>query len=229
MAKSSKYADKRNSSGNPEVRPPEALNLKQAHYIKQLKANPIVVAIGPPGTSKSFIPSALGAYWLHSKEIERVVIARSPDGPGKGIGHLPGTLEEKVGPYMIPVIEAMESVIGKAKFEYFHKKGMIEFCHLQAIKGRTFDNTLVIIDEAEDIDEATMKAIITRIGEGTVFAFNGDIAQKNLRGKSGLGLVLELATVMDIEVPVIEFTVDEIVRSGVCKSVVEGLIKLGHY
>lgn len=130
---------------------------------------------------------------------------------------------------MIPVIEAMESVIGKAKFEYFHKKGMIEFCHLQAIKGRTFDNTLVIIDEAEDIDEATMKAIITRIGEGTVFAFNGDIAQKNLRGKSGLGLVLELATVMDIEVPVIEFTVDEIVRSGVCKSVVEGLIKLGHY
>ena len=229
MAKTSKYRNKREKTNNPEAIKPEPLNKKQDNYIKFLETCPVVVAIGPPGTSKSFIPSSLGAYWLHHKLVDKVVIARSPVGPGKEIGYLPGTAEEKLEGWMTPVVEAMKYSIGAAKFDYCLKSGQIEFCNLTQIKGRTFDQTLVIIDEAEDLDQSTMKAILTRIGENTTFAFNGDLRQQNIRGKSGLSLVLELSDVVDFDIPIIEFDIEDIVRSGTCKSIVKGLIELGHY
>ena len=229
MGKSSKYSEKLAINNRQEVNPPEPLNIKQAQYIKALKHNPIVLSIGPPGTAKTFIPAALGAYWLHTKQIERVVIARPSVGPGKSIGLLPGDKDLKLENFMKPVTEAMVSVLGQTKFEYYHKKGQIEFCLLEAIQGRTFDDCLLILDEGQDIDEGTMKAVLTRIGENSTFIVNGDIAQQNIKGKSGLALAQQLATVMDIDVPTIEFTVEDIVRSGACASVVKGLIKLGHY
>lgn len=228
----SSYDSKRNYQGRPQHEKPRPLNEGQQYYMHCLESCPIVIAIGCPGTSKTFLPSALGAYWMVNKDpsqgIRKIVIARKPEKHSNG--YLPGTFQEKIQGLMVPVLDAIKTVIkDQTKVDYLLAKGDIEFCNLDEIKGRTFNDTMLIVDEAEDCDEATMKAILTRIGHNTKIVLTGDIKQCNLRHKSGLQMAIDLSKVVDFNMPVIEFGIDDIVRSDTCRDVIVGMVKLGLY
>ncbi|QDP62360.1 MAG: putative PhoH-like protein [Prokaryotic dsDNA virus sp.] len=100
----SKYASKRESNSNPQFRPPEALNEAQKEYKHYLENYPLVIAMGPPGTSKTFLPAALAAYWLATNQVKKIVLARANEGIGKTVGLLPGTAEEKLTPLVAPAV-----------------------------------------------------------------------------------------------------------------------------
>lgn len=228
QVKRSKYKEKlETTQERTETRKPRPMNDAQKYYLQCLETCPIVISYGCPGTSKTYLPAALAAYWLANHKISNVVIARQAE--KTSMGFLPGSADQKLEGLMRPSSDAMIDVLGKTKFEYFRKKGQIEFANLDEIKGRTFHDTFLIVDEAEDCDQATMKAILTRIGEGSTFVINGDSKQGNIKGKSGLDLAKELAKVVDFEIPIIEFGIEDIVRSGVCKSVIVGMVKMGIY
>lgn len=226
--KASKYANKRETAGHPQWRKPEPLNEAQSIYMNMLETQPIVIATGYAGTSKSFLPSALGAYWLVTGKIDKVVLARPNEPLGKTVGLLKGDVDEKLMPLLGPTSEAMKTVIGPTHFDHLHRSGKIEYQLLEYIKGKTFDNCLVIIDEAEDCSVKEVKAILTRIGENSTIVLNGDKAQQSLKGESGLHLAIDLAKRVE-GMAHIDFDIEDIVRSGICRDIIVEMVRMGVY
>jgi phosphate starvation-inducible PhoH-like protein len=201
--------------------PLKPLNKKQERYIKAIENNPVVVAVGSAGTSKTYIPSIMAADLFQEKKIENIVIFRPMEGPGRALGTLPGDKNDKLRDWLTPVISTLKDRLGSGQFEYHVNKGNIEFCSLNQIKGRSFEDTFMLADEAEDMDIETIQSLVTRIGENTTLVMNGDIKQKHIKQKSGLGYILKLIKKYNLPIPIIEFTLDECVRSKVTKMFLE--------
>jgi phosphate starvation-inducible PhoH-like protein len=137
---------------------------------------------------------------------------------GKDIGYLPGTLEEKVLPWAMPVIDVLILHLGKGAVETAIKNGNIEIVPLALIRGRSFDNATILVDEAQDLTVHEMKAMLTRVGEGSQIILDGDVEQVDIKEQSGLAKIVHLAKKHHMDVPVIEFAVEDVVRSGICKA-----------
>jgi len=188
---------------------------KQAMYIDALKESDQVVVLGPAGTGKTYVVSTFAASQYHTKDIDKIVITRPHVAVGKDIGFLPGTLEEKCAPWALPVIDVLEKHLGKGVVETGLKNGNIETVPLALIRGRSFDNTLIIIDEAQNLTVEELKALVTRVGEGSKLVINGDTQQSDLRQGDGLSKLTHLIKKYTLPIPVIEFTVKDIIRSDV--------------
>ena len=188
---------------------------KQAMYIEALKESDQVVVLGPAGTGKTYVVSTFAASQYHTKDIEKIVITRPHVAVGKDIGFLPGTLEEKCAPWALPVIDVLEKHLGKGVVETGLKNGNIETVPLALIRGRSFDNTLMIIDEAQNLTVEELKALVTRVGEGSKLVINGDTQQSDLRQGDGLSKLTHLIKKYTLPIPVIEFTVKDIIRSDI--------------
>lgn len=188
---------------------------KQAMYIEALKESDQVVVLGPAGTGKTYVVSTFAASQYHTKDIEKIVITRPHVAVGKDIGFLPGTLEEKCAPWALPVIDVLEKHLGKGVVETGLKNGNIETVPLALIRGRSFDNTLMIIDEAQNLTVEELKALVTRVGEGSKLVINGDTQQSDLKMGDGLSKLTHLIKKYTLPIPVIEFTVKDIIRSDV--------------
>ena len=188
---------------------------KQAMYIDALKESDQVVVLGPAGTGKTYVVSTFAANEYHLKNIEKIVITRPHVAVGKDIGFLPGTLEEKCAPWALPVIDVLEKHLGKGVVETGLKNGNIETVPLALIRGRSFDNTLIIIDEAQNLTVEELKALVTRVGEGSKLVINGDTQQSDLKQGDGLSKLTHLIKKYTLPIPVIEFTVKDIIRSDV--------------
>ena len=203
-------------------KPLKPLNEKQKRYIKAILNNDVIIAIGSAGTSKSYIPSIIAADMFENKEVDNIVVCRPMEGPGKALGTLPGTKNEKLSEWLIPVTSTLKSRLGPGSFDYHvNRSERIEFCPLNLIKGRSFDSTFIIADEAEDMDIETIKSLVTRIGENTKLVINGDIKQKHIKQDSGLSYIIRLVEKYNLPVPIIEFTLDECVRSKTTKMFLE--------
>jgi phosphate starvation-inducible PhoH-like protein len=188
---------------------------KQAMYIDALKESDQVVVLGPAGTGKTYVVSTFAASQYHTKDIDKIVITRPHVAVGKDIGFLPGTLEEKCAPWALPVIDVLEKHLGKGVVETGLKNGNIETVPLALIRGRSFDNTLIIIDEAQNLTVEELKALVTRVGEGSKLVINGDTQQSDLKQGDGLSKLTHLIKKYTLPIPVIEFTVKDIIRSDV--------------
>lgn len=188
---------------------------KQAMYIEALKESDQVVVLGPAGTGKTYVVSTFAASQYHTKDIEKIVITRPHVAVGKDIGFLPGTLEEKCAPWALPVIDVLEKHLGKGVVETGLKNGNIETVPLALIRGRSFDNTLMIIDEAQNLTVEELKALVTRVGEGSKLVINGDTQQSDLKMGDGLSKLTHLIKKYTLPIPVIEFTVKDIIRSDI--------------
>jgi phosphate starvation-inducible PhoH-like protein len=151
------------------------------------------------------------------KEVNKVVITRPHIPVGKDIGFLPGTLEEKAAPWALPVLDVLERHLGKGVVETALKNGNIEVAPLALMRGRSFDDTFVICDEAQNITLPELKMLVTRIGEGSTLVLNGDIQQSDLKEGDGLSKIIHLTKKHMLPIPIIEFTLDDIVRSDICK------------
>jgi phosphate starvation-inducible PhoH-like protein len=204
---------------------PKTVN--QGKLIQAINTSQQVLILGPAGTGKTYVTATCAADLYTLKEIDKIVITRPHVAVGKDIGFLPGTLEEKAQPWALPVLDVLVKHLGRGAVDTALKAGNIEVATLALMRGRSFDNAFIIVDEAQNIEVAEIKMLLTRVGEGSTIVMNGDIQQSDLKGTSGLAKVIHLSKKHLLDVPVIEFGVDDIVRSGICAEWVKVFMKEG--
>lgn len=192
-------------------------NDRQSQYIKALDEADQVIVFGPAGTGKTYVVSTYAASQYHTKNINKIVITRPHVAVGKDIGYLPGTLEEKSAPWALPVLDVLERHLGKGVVETAIKNGNIEVAPLALMRGRSFEDTFVICDEAQNITLHELKMLVTRIGEGSKLVLNGDVQQSDLKEGDGLRKIVHLTKKHMLPIPIIEFSIDDVVRSDICK------------
>jgi len=192
------------------------MNQTQGDYLSALRSSNQVIAFGPAGTGKTYVVSSYAASLYHTKEVNKIVITRPHIPVGRDIGYLPGSLEEKVYPWALPVLDVLEKHLGKGVVDTGIKNGNIEMAPLALMRGRSFENSFVICDEAQNTTTHELKMLTTRIGEGSTLVLNGDIQQSDLRQDSGLAKVIHLVKKHMLPVPIIEFGIEDIVRSDIC-------------
>jgi phosphate starvation-inducible protein PhoH and related proteins len=197
--------------------PIKALTPTQADYLDALRSSPQVVVLGPAGTGKTWIAATHAADLYRHKQIAKIIITRPNVPCGRSLGYFPGTLRDKFAPWAAPIIEAIKERIGAAAYEIALKNEDIEMVPFEVMRGRSWKDAFVILDEAQNTTTAEIKTFLTRVGEDCTIVINGDVSQCDLGEASGLRTVLNLIHAKKLPVPVIEFTAADIVRSGVCK------------
>ena len=198
----------------------------QGEYIKAIAGpDAQVVCFGPSGTGKTYVVSSLAASLYHTKQINKIVITRPHVAVGDGIGFLKGDLREKTEPWALPVLDVLEEHLGKGVVESGLKNGNIEVAPMAMMRGRSFKNAFIIVDETQNISFDQLKMLLTRVGEGSKIVLNGDIMQSDLKSTDGLTTILEYVRKYDLPVPIIEFGLEDIVRSDLTRMWVEVFIK----
>lgn len=195
----------------------QAMNENQKTYLKALKTAEQILVFGFSGTGKTYIAATEAANLYSQKKIDKIIITRPNVSVGKDLGALPGTKDEKFAPWAAPVLDVLEEHLGKGVVETAIKSGNIEMAPLTMMRGRSFHDAFIILDEAQNCSVAEIKMFITRVGENCKTVINGDIKQSDIKMESGLSKLLELVEKHNLPVPVIEFGVDDIVRGDLCK------------
>jgi phosphate starvation-inducible protein PhoH and related proteins len=202
-------------------------NLGQEFYLQSLREQPLTICSGPAGSGKTYLVTAVAVEKLLSNAICRVVITRPVVEAGEHLGFLPGTLEEKLDPYLLPLIDAIEDHVGPAMTKKLVESGKIEIAPLAFMRGRTFNNCFVILDEAQNCTTKQMKMFLTRMGYDSIFAINGDGTQSDLQRprdagddwENGLQYVIRKLRGRDENINIIEFSNQDVVRSRMVQKV----------
>jgi|APSaa5957512493_1039668.scaffolds.fasta_scaffold18077_3 phosphate starvation-inducible protein PhoH and related proteins len=200
--------------------PLKALTKAQSAYIKSIKNNLITFGCGPAGTGKTFVCGMMAADALANSETEKIIITRPVQEAGEHLGFLPGELEDKFAPYFRPFKDVLEERLGRGHVQGLTKAGRIEASPLAYMRGRSFKNCWIILDEAQNCTTTQMKLFLTRIGENCTVVVNGDITQRDIRGQCGLSDAMERLRHIN-GVSLITFQREDIVRSGIVQEVVE--------
>ena len=200
---------------------------KQKALWEAMRDSSQVFVLGPAGTGKTYVTATYASDLYTLKEIDKIVITRPHVAVGKDIGFLPGSLEEKTYPWALPVLDVLQKHLGKGAVETGIKNGNIEMAPLALMRGRSFDNAFIIVDETQNITTHELKMLLTRVGEGSTIVLNGDVQQSDLKEADGLSKVIHLAKKHMLPVPVVEFDVDDIVRSDICAEWVKVFMKEG--
>lgn len=198
----------------------EPKNEIQARYIHAIENHVLTFATGPAGTGKTFVSGCMAAQALQDKKIDRIILTRPAVEAGENLGFLPGELEEKFLPYLVPFKDVFYETLGRTHYEYALKMGKIEGAPLAYMRGRTFKNAFVILDEAQNVTPVQMKMFLTRIGENCTVIVNGDLRQKDISGMSGLEDAVKRLSHLT-QAAHIDFSTEDIVRSGFVQDVVE--------
>lgn len=192
----------------------------QERYLATIESNQVTFGIGPAGTGKTYVCVKYAAQLLDDARINRIVVVRPIIEAGGGLGFLPGDEADKTAPYKVPFLEVLEEHYGKSHLEakLNGANPSIIFVPPEFIRGRTFNNAFVILDEAQNMTPDQMKTFLTRLGEDTQCVIEGDLDQVDIKGESGLKDAVELLQGID-RIGMMEFTEDDIVRSGLCKAI----------
>lgn len=196
--------------------------LGQKKYIEAIKSNDIVFGIGPAGTGKSYLAVAMAVKAFKNKEVNRIILTRPAVEAGESLGFLPGDLQMKVDPYLRPLYDALYDILGGETYLKYKERGMIEVAPLAYMRGRTLDDSFIILDEAQNTTKAQMKMFLTRIGFGSKTVINGDVTQIDLpKGKnSGLNHGAQiLKNIKGIEF--IHLTSRDVVRHGLVQKIIK--------
>lgn len=191
----------------------------QKRYINAIKGSQLTFATGPAGTGKTYLAAALAAQALEAKTVDKIIITRPAVEAGESLGFLPGEIEDKFGPYLAPFRDVLDDRLGKSFVDYMIKIGRIEAAPLAYMRGRTFRDAFVILDEGQNTTPVQMKMFLTRIGENCKVVVNGDPAQKDIRGVSGLEDAVDRCSWIP-QVKSIRFDKEDIVRSGLVADVI---------
>ena len=155
----------------------------QAEYLRLITECDVTFCSGPAGSGKTACSVGLACDWILNKKINNIVVARPAIEAGRGLGHLPGSLNEKVQPYMIPVLEEMKKYLGLDTYNSMRATKTIEVCPLEFMRGRTFDDSFTILDEAQNATYEQIIMFITRLGMHSTAVINGDPDQTDLKGR----------------------------------------------
>jgi len=194
-------------------------NYSQELYVESLKENTITIGNGPAGVGKTYLVTAVALEKLMNNEIDRIVLTRPVVEAGENLGFLPGDLKEKLHPYLLPLIDSIEDHVGPTMAARLMESGKIEIAPLAFMRGRTFNNCYVILDEAQNTTKDQMRMFLTRIGYNTQFCINGDHSQSDLkfgynsREEHGLAWACRKLRGAVAEVSIVEFHSKDIVRN----------------
>lgn len=170
-------------------------------------------------TGKTFLAASYAANMYAAREIDKIIITRPNISVGKDLGYFPGTLEEKIAPWVAPVLDVLTEQLGKGVVDTAIKSGNIEMAPLSTMRGRSFKNSFVLMDEAQNLTIPEMKMFLTRVGQNCKVVINGDIRQSDIKDNSGSGLakIIHLVKKYNMDIPIVEFGIEDIVRSDICK------------
>jgi len=181
------FLDKVYITSRNRVISPKSVN--QKHYLNAIRKNDIVFGIGPAGTGKTYLAVAMAVSSLANEQVRTIILTRPAVEAGEKLGFLPGDLAQKVDPYLRPLIDAINDMLGQDKVQELIERGIIEIAPLAFMRGRTLNNAFVILDEAQNTTREQMKMFLTRIGFDSRAVVTGDITQIDLPGHSHSGLI----------------------------------------
>lgn len=194
----------------------------QKRYIDTIRRNDMVFGIGPAGTGKTYLACALAANALKNKEVERIILARPAVEAGESLGFLPGDLQDKVDPYLRPLYDAIFEIVGQETAARLKESGVIEVVPLAYMRGRTLDNSFIILDEAQNTTREQMKMFLTRMGFNSKVVVTGDITQIDLPKGAGSGLIEAKRVLSGVEgVEFSYLTEVDVVRHELVKRVIK--------
>lgn len=198
----------------------------QKRYVDAIKDNAIVFGIGPAGTGKTFLAVAMAVNAFRNKEVNRIIITRPAVEAGEKLGFLPGDLQNKVDPYLRPLYDALHEIMGPETYQKYLEKGMIEVAPLAYMRGRTLDDSFIILDEAQNTTPEQMKMFLTRIGIGSKAVVTGDITQIDLPGDKKSGLKEVIKILRDIKgIEFLYLTEQDVVRHELVQKIIKAYEK----
>ena len=184
----------------------------QKTYVDAIRKNTVVFGVGPAGTGKTYLAVCMAVSAFKSKQVEKIILTRPAVEAGEKLGFLPGDLHEKVDPYLRPLYDALQELLGLETYGKLMERGAIEVAPLAYMRGRTLSNAFIILDEAQNTTKEQMKMFLTRMGEGSKMVVTGDVTQIDLDGKVS-GLVHATGILEDVEgVAVVRLTAKDVVR-----------------
>lgn len=200
----------------------EAKTKNQKEYIRAIIESHIILCDGPSGSGKSFCACGIAAEHLHKHKIDQIVITRPLVCAGRDIGALPGDIREKIHPFLAPIEENLQFFLGRDSYANYVNENRIRYEPLEVMRGATFHNAYMILDEAQNCTLDQIKMFITRMGQGSKIIINGDIGQTDLKTRSGLNTCMEkLQDVDGIQVVHLDFS--DIQRNGIIGAVLMAL------
>ncbi len=197
-------------------------NINQLEYIKKILKSDLTFSIGPAGTGKTYIAVGVGLHLLYKKQVGRLILTRPVVEAGESLGFLPGTLEEKIDPYLRPLFDAIKELLDPEEMRYYIEAQIIEVAPLAYMRGRTLSNSFIILDEAQNTTSMQMKMFLTRLGEDSKMVITGDITQIDLPSgkKSGLKEAGELFREIE-EIEFHNFSEEDVIRHGIVKKILD--------
>ncbi|MGB2667559.1 MAG: PhoH family protein [Candidatus Acidiferrum sp.] len=196
-------------------------NASQRRYMEEIESHDMTFGIGPGGTGKTYLAVAMAVSALLTKQVNRIILARPAVEAGERLGFLPGTLQQKIDPYMRPLYDALYDMLDADKLERFLEKGIIEVAPLAFMRGRTLNDSFVILDEAQNTTSEQMKMFLTRLGFNSKAVITGDVTQIDLPAgkKSGLVEAMEICGRIP-GISVIQFGEKDVVRHNLVQQII---------
>ena len=207
-------------------KPIKAKTLGQKKYIDAIKNNTIVIGVGPAGTGKTYLAVALAVSAFRAKQVNRIILTRPAVEAGEKLGFLPGDLQQKVDPYLRPLYDALFDMLGAESFQRYQERGNIEVAPLAYMRGRTLDDSFIILDEAQNTTPEQMKMFLTRLGFNSKIVVTGDITQIDLPDgkKSGLVEVIKILKNVD-DITTVKFSQKDVVRHKLVQDIIKAYEK----
>ena len=195
----------------------------QANYIASMNECSVTLCSGPAGSGKTSVAVGLACEYLLSGQVKKIVITRPVVESGRGLGHLPGTMLEKINPYLIPILEEMAMYLTKKEIQEYMDDEIIELCPLEYMRGRNFHESFEILDEAQNVTFEQLKMFVTRIGRNSKAVINGDLKQSDLgKARGGLSVCMDrLEGIEDVSICQLDYC--DIIRSDVVARILKSL------
>lgn len=196
--------------------------INQSQYLMALNKFDLVFGVGPAGTGKTFLAVAYALNQILKKEKRKLLLTRPVVEAGESLGFLPGDLLQKINPYLKPVYDIMDYLIGGEKVAQLEEQRIIEVAPLAYMRGRSLNDSIIILDEAQNTTKTQMKMFLTRLGEGSKAIITGDLSQIDLPHRDKSGLLHALSLLKDIDgIYYSEFSTDDVIRSGLVKKIIK--------
>ena len=202
-------------------KPIKAKTLGQQRYMKAIMKNTITIGVGPAGTGKTYLAVAAAVAAFREKTVNRIILTRPAVEAGERLGFLPGDLQNKVDPYLRPLYDALFDMLGPETYQKYLEKGNIEVAPLAYMRGRTLDDSFIILDEAQNTTREQMKMFLTRLGFGSKIVITGDITQIDLPSDKTSGLKEALKVLENIpDIAICKLSASDVVRHALVQSIV---------
>ncbi len=207
-------------------KPVKPKTLGQKKYVEAIRQNTITLGAGPAGTGKTYLAVAMAVTAFRAKEINRIILTRPAVEAGEKLGFLPGDLQQKVDPYLRPLYDALFDMLGAEAFARYQERGSIEVAPLAYMRGRTLDDSFIILDEAQNTTKEQMKMFLTRLGFNSKMVVTGDVTQIDLPDGKKSGLLEAMKILKNIpDISVCRFTEKDVVRHKLVQEIIKAYEK----